>query len=161
MANFRYFRHGWPKSSAFLFSGVTTDFKILLQWLNCICIATNKLVATEKLIVIDMLSPHWMGLRFQLYLTVVRIIIIIIIIIRYFFIYKLLTPTKHGVQSQLVKKSSQKELQSKARWVRLNTDTGSVQTKGITLGSASLPILFNIHSGQSVQCALISIWIHY
>ena len=42
---------------------------------------------------------------------------------RYFFIYKLLAPSKHGVRSQLVQKSSQKELQSKARWVRLNRDT--------------------------------------
>ena len=35
--------------------------------------------------------------------------------IRYFFIYKLLAPSKHGIRSQLVQKSSQKELQSKAR----------------------------------------------
>ena len=34
---------------------------------------------------------------------------------RNFFIYKLLAPLKHGVRSQLVQKSSQKELQSKAR----------------------------------------------
>ena len=32
---------------------------------------------------------------------------------RYFFVYKLLAPPKHGVRSQFVQKSSQKELQSK------------------------------------------------
>ena len=32
--------------------------------------------------------------------------------IRYFFIYKMLAHSKHGYQSQLVQKSSQKELQS-------------------------------------------------
>ena len=32
-----------------------------------------------------------------------------------FFIYKLPAPPKHGIRSQLVQKSSHKELQSKAR----------------------------------------------
>ena len=47
--------------------------------------------------------------------------------IRYFFIYKLLALPKHGVRSQLVQKSSQKELQSKARRGRLNRDTVYVE----------------------------------
>ena len=36
------------------------------------------------------------------------------ICIRFFFIYKLPAPPKHGIRSQLVQKSSHKELQSKA-----------------------------------------------
>ena len=38
-----------------------------------------------------------------------------IIITLGFFIYKLLAPAKHGVRNQLVQKSSQKELPSKAK----------------------------------------------
>ena len=45
----------------------------------------------------------------------------------FFYLQKLLAPPKHGVRSQLVQKSSQKELQSKARQIRINRDTVEVR----------------------------------